>query len=148
MSRFPVKKTINDLNVTFLKMNNRERSRVKRLWTVATIAVMNDSPEKFLTQEQMDKLDEVELKRYESEMEIKAGLKIMKMRTHENYEIVRDLMFNCVNIEGSGNALELMDGYGNCFDDDETLEGALFMQGVDLYEGKPKGSTDTESTPA
>jgi len=146
MSKFPVVKTINDYEVSFTGINNRERSTVRRLWSVALIDNMINVQNDILSEKQLKELSEEEKKQYRESMEESTAVGILKAMTHKYYEDVRDIIFKHVTIKGQGNALDKLNSFNNCFDEDETLEAQIFSNGINVYEGKQKKNIEEEST--
>ena len=144
MSKFPKVEQINGLEVTFFKINNREKSRIKRLWAATTGATMLDIKDDLLSEEELKKLTPEEVKRYEDNLIETNAARILAAFAHENYDIVRDMLFKNINIKGVGNALDAIDGFDDCYDNDESLEGSIFQKAMDLYSGNSKAVEVTE----
>ena len=148
MSQFPKVETLGNYEVKFMKINNRQRSAIRRLWNVAQVANMGDLEEVTLPDAQIEKMSKEEKESYDKKLEQIAGVMVLKSMAHEFYEKVRDVIFDHVIITGQGNALEKLNGFSNCFDDDESLETLIFIKGIDIYMGKSQAgeSTGPEST--
>ena len=130
MSSFPIKKEISDYQVTFSRLDNRKRSLLRRRFAAMSTA---------LTKADTSKLSEKEIEA----LQIQDSAEMMN---HKFYEEVRDLIFSVTTIQGEGNALDAFNKFDNCFENDDELELKLFMEGVSVFLGKSKDSTDNAST--
>ena len=131
MSIFPVKKEISNYQVSFLRLDNRKRSLLRRRFAAMSTALNN--------------IDDSKLS--EKEKEVLQVQDSAEMMNHKFYEEVRDLIFSIANIEGVGNALKAFNGIDGCFEESDELELMLFMEGVALFLGKSGVNTDNANTP-